>query len=71
MNVNPSNLGMPDPTCMWESPTEVKFNIGIKIVYLPSAFVQCKSMGGFLYVLTLCRPLRIWFLLSMTATIAI
>lgn len=62
---------LPDPTCMQESPTEVKSNIGIKIVYLPRAFVQCKPIGGFLYVLTLCRPFGIWFLLSMTTTIAV
>lgn len=32
--------GLPDPTCMWENPTAAKFNIGIKIVYIQSVFVQ-------------------------------
>lgn len=32
---------------MWESPSKVKFNIGINMVYLNSGFVKYKKSVGF------------------------
>lgn len=64
MYVETFQPGPPDLTRMRESPSEVKFNIGIRIVYLPSAFVQREASVGFLYVSVLCRSFSIWFLVS-------
>lgn len=64
MNVETFQPGPPDLTRMRGSPSEVKFNIGIRIVYLPSAFVQRAASVGFLYVSVLCRSFSIWFLVS-------
>lgn len=47
MNAETFQPGPPDLTRMRGSPSEVKFNIGIRIVYLPSAFVQREASVGF------------------------